>query len=681
MRVLLLIWLAILFPLKGKSLPMFQDNTPVPIVRDTIPEPADQDTIPELQLIEPLLDEAQNDTIPEGMQPDPDLTEEPEEELSDTVHVWTYSSPDGFDLAETDSTMRWVSLLNLFDRFHQERGAITYRMGTVGRMDGLELHAYESRHQNLEMEGMKLNDPLTGGVNWNRLAVHKISEFNEADYGAAYRAQTRLRDHYIIQPRTYLNFDESSFNHRSLEFSFTQNFLKTTNLELSFWDRRDGGGFQRQNVEGSQVFGRVYHQLNHNWLLRAGYINNSLDREESFGYNMTDPLFFSFNRFVETPVQSNASSKQSSADFYLQAHHRRDTTRDVSFKTGLHYQTDAWSLTSTADTAATDFRKIELFARQNLEAGPAMFSGTGRLFFLNEREKVNLSETSWAGGSFDLNGSQRFGEIGRIDANANIAAWNDGRLSTELSGRFVLNPLQGTSLSIFGGLLSRAPDIQALYWQSNQYAGNPGLENEESVLIGAEAELTLTDYLIFGLRGDLRDTENAAFIDEEGNFVTIDPYSSTSGTAWLALDSRIFEGELSGTYKNYSSTSLHPVNQLLNTSGDRLWLKGQLYWKNYLFDQATFVKAGVSGVFSPNAFRGAQFITPLNRWQHGTNELINPSYHRLDVDVSARVRWFMILLKWENVLDGVNQLGYFETTGYPMPARRFRFGIRVLFTN
>ncbi|NBC05412.1 MAG: TonB-dependent receptor, partial [Bacteroidetes bacterium] len=77
----------------------------------------------------------------------------------------------------------------------------------------------------------------------------------------------------------------------------------------------------------------------------------------------------------------------------------------------------------------------------------------------------------------------------------------------------------------------------------------------------------------------------------------------------------------------------------------------------------------------------AEFIAPLNRWQHGTNEFINPSYYRVDVDVSARVRWFMILLKWENVLDQVQQLGYFESVGYPMPGRRFRFGVRVLFTN
>src|SRR5690625_345972 len=110
-------------------------------------------------------------------------------------------------------------------------------------------------------------------------------------------------------------------------------------------------------------------------------------------------------------------------------------------------------------------------------------------------------------------------------------------------------------------------------------------------------------------------------------------------------------------------------------------LKAKLYWKNYLFERATFVKAGLVGHFSPQAYHAAEYLPELNRWQYGTQSFLNPSHTRLDAEVSARVRWFMVLLRWENVLDRVNQLGYFETVGYPMPERRFIFGLRVLFTN
>ncbi|TVQ03520.1 MAG: hypothetical protein EA359_09135 [Balneolaceae bacterium] len=599
----------------------------------------------------------------------------------DTVHIWNFAMQEGFDIAETDSTLRWIQLVNLFDRFYQQRGAITYRMGTKGRMDAMELHAFESRHLNLEMEGLRLNDPLTGAVNWNRLAVHKISEFSEADYGAVYDANVRLRDHYIIQPRTYLNFDESKFNHRNLEFSFTQNFLKTTNLELSFWDRRDGGGYSRQGVEGNQVVARLYHQLNDNWLAKFNYISNSLDRQEPFGYNISDPRFFAFNRFIESPLQSGANSTQSSNDLFIQMHHRRSIEQDVSTTFGLHYQSDAWELTTVTDSISTNFGNLELFARHQIGFRSTSATATARSFLLNEREKQNLTRTSWLGAQGELSASQGLTRFAKIDIRTRATTWNDGRLTTEISGRFVLNPTERLKLSIFGGQLSRAPDIQSLYWTSAQFFGNQDLPNEESLTAGVEAAFGLTDILTIGLRGDFRETNYGLFIGDDGQFTAIDPYEVLSGTAWLTLDSRVFEAEVSGTFKSFNSGSMNPINQILDTSGDRIWIKSHLYWKNYLFDRATYVKAGFSGVVSPQIFRTAEYITPLNRWQHGTNEFFNPSYYRVDLDVSARVRWFMILLKWENLFDRAGQLGYFESTGYPMPERRFRFGIRVLFTN
>lgn len=608
----------------------------------------------------------------------------PDEERSaqpDTVHVWNYAMQEGFEIAESDSTLRWIQLVNLFDRFYPQRGAITYRMGTKGRMDAIELHAFESRHMNLEMEGLRLNDPLTGAVNWNRLAVHKISEFREADYGAVYDAHVRLRDHYIVQPRTYLNFDESKFNHRNLEFSFTQNFLKTTNLELSFWDRRDGGGYSRQAVEGRQVVARVYHQLNENWLVKFNYVSNSLDRQEPFGYNVTDPRFFTFNRFIESPVRNGANSTQSSNDVYIQMHNRRNIHQDVSTKFGLHYQSDAWELTSPTDSVATDFAKLELFARHRAGFRNTSATATARTFILNEREKENLTVNSWLGAEGEFIGSQRLNRFMNVDARARVTTWNDGRMATEISGRIVITPIERLRLALFGGQLSRAPDIQALYWTSAQYSGNEELQNEESLSAGAEASFGLSEILTIGVRGDYRETIKGIFIGNDARFTSIDPYEVLSGTAWLTLDSRIFEGEVSGTYKTFSSAGMNPINQILNTSGDRIWIKSHFYWKNYLFDRATYVKAGLSGMLSPQIFRTAEFITPLNRWQHGTNEFFNPSYYRVDLDVSARVRWFMILLKWENLFDRAGQLGYFESTGYPMPERRFRFGIRVLFTN
>lgn len=415
-------------------------------------------------------------------------------------------------------------------------------------------------------------------------------------------------------------------------------------------------------------------------MLRAGYINNGMDREEPFGYELTNPALFSFNTFVASPNQSNSSSNQTSNDVYIQLHHRADTLSEVSSMLGLHYQVDKWSLEYNADTLATNFQKMEFFARQRLAFGSTELTGTGRTFLLSEKEEANLSETGWLGGELSGDLSQKIGRIFELNGHASMKTWDDGRTSTEYSGRLIFSPFRRIRLSGFGGLLTEAPDIQATYWQSNEYLGSANLQNEESEFMGARAEIDLFRILTLGARADIRNTTNATYV-YDGLFRNIDPYTLTSGTAWLSLNSRIFEGEVSGTYKSYSSNSLHPVNRILDESGERILIKSHLYWKNYLFDRATFVKAGISGIYSLNPYRTAEFYTPLNRWQHGTNEFINPSYYRLDANISARIRWFMVLLKWENVLDGIDQPGYFESVGYPMPGRRFRFGIRVLFTN
>lgn len=637
-----------------------------------------QDTIPPERGVEDI---AADTVLADTSQPQMVNIEQAESEEIIPVYVWEYDFRPDHIVSETDSTLRWVNILNLTDRFARRKGGMTYRTGTTGRLDGVDFHTYENRHFEAEMNGLILNDPLTGAINWNRVPIHKISSLSENSYGAVHRSEIRLRDHYLTQPRTYLNYDEGKFNYRSLEFSVTHNLNEKTNLDITFWDRRDGIGYENSIVEGNQIVIMGYHQLTDSWLLKAGFINNSMDQDQSFGYNFTDPQLFIFNRFDAQPNQFNARSDESSKDIYVQAHRRSSIDDNVQSEFGLHYQSDERRVFYSADSIATNFRNIELYANQRLEAGDFKTSVTARPFYLENREPDQLTRNEWAGvkgqvnAGYSLNGLQLYTTAGGMIRS-------DSQASTDLSARLILKPFNWFSVTAFGGYLNSAPDIQALYWQSEEFSGNEGLSNEQSVHAGVESELKLGSYISLGARSEIRNVENAVFVNPNGDFENIDPYSQLSGVGWLGLDSSLFEGELSATYKTFTSTqSNNPVNQNLANSGDRLWLTGSFYWKNYLFDRATFVKAGLIGTLSPNLYRTSDYITPLNRWQHGSSEFFNPSFTRLDLDVSARIRWFMVLLRWENLLDGVTQRGYFETVGYPMPERRFLLGLRILFTN
>jgi len=625
-------------------------------------------------------DTAGADTLQSMMQ------QESEEEVEPVIiQVWTYENQPGFKTIETDSTLRWVNTLSLTQRFYRYPGAFTYRTGTLGRMDAVQMHTFENRHFKTELDGLQINDPLTGAVNWNRVPVHKIQKMNTASYGPEFMTAIRLRDHYLVQPRTYLNFDESNYNFRNLEFAATHNVAPGTNLELSYWDRRDGIGYSRSAVEGNQILFRGYHQLSGKWLLRAGYITNSMEQQQSFGYVLNNPSLFPFNPFIATPNERGAISDESSKDIYVQTHYRRDSSRAVQTEFGFHYQTNERSLTYSADSVATDFRNIELYARQTLKKGGATAAVTARPFILSNRTD-QLMENEWLGVKGNMTGALNFGPRLELSVTGGGTIRNDSRYEVKAGGRLSWRLLTGLDVSAFGGYASESPDLQALYWQSDTFSGNSDLLNEESLTAGAKATVGLGSYFSLDGRVDVRRVEQGVFVNRTGQpvevFENIDPYTSMSATGTLNLDSPLFEGMASATYKTFeSSTSDNPVNLGLQNSGDRMWLKGSLYWKNYLFDRATFVKAGLVGMFSPNFMRSAEYIAPLNRWQQGTQELLNPQYSRVDIDVSARIRWFMVLLRWENIFDRVTQRGYFETVGYPMPEQRFILGLRILFTN
>ncbi|WP_340106345.1 hypothetical protein [Rhodohalobacter sp. 8-1] len=623
---------------------------------------------------------AGSDSLQQMMQQQAEEEEEPV-----IIQIWRYNDLPGFESTETDSSLRWVNTLNLTQRFYRYPGAFTYRTGTLGRMDAVQMHTFENRHFETELDGLQLNDPLTGAVNWNRVPVHKISTMNTSSFGPDYRTNIRLRDHYLVQPRTYLNFDESTYNFRNLEFAATHNVTPGTNIELSYWDRRDGIGYNRSVVEGNQILLRGYHQLNSRWLLRGAYITNSLEQQQPFGYVLNDPSLFPFNPFIASPNEGSASSDKSTKDIYLQTHFRRDSSRAVQTEFGFHYQTNERSLTYSADTVATDFRQIELYARQRLQKNEAKATVTVRPFFLENRTE-QLLENKWTGVKGNLTGSLAIGPALELSATGSGTFRSDSRYDVKSGARLRLSIGSGLELSAFGGYASQSPDLQALYWQSEAFSGNRDLLNEQSLTAGAEATLGLGSYFSFDGRVDLRQVEQGVFVNRTNapveEFINIDPYTSMSATGTLNLDSPLFEGMASATYKRFeSSASDNPVNIGLQNSGDRVWLKGSMYWKNYLFDRATFVKAGLVGMYSPNFMRSAEYIVPLNRWQHGTQELLNPPYSRVDIDLSARIRWFMVLLRWENIFDRVTQPGYFETVGYPMPQQRFILGLRVLFTN
>jgi len=634
----------------------------VPVLPDTV----ETDTIPALP-----------DTVEVEIQ---DIEEAMEEQLR-VVPTWPDITLPGYEIAETDSTLRWFMALDWTERLYRNPGVITYRTGRVGKPSGIDIYSYENRHQQLMVNEMNLTDPVTGQVNWNRVPIHKLSAIQINDRSYTHRANVSLREFYMVQPRTYLNFDEGKDEYRSLEFSFTHNFSPETNLELSFWDRKDGDRYPRNSMEGRQLVAKARHHLSDQLMFKAGYINNALDQQQPFGYNVFDLFAYDFNPFIATAAETNANSNYSTNDLYFQIFQRGGDDGPVMRGGGVNMMTNQWEVTFSQDTTHYNLRDVGVFAWQEFRMGESTVRARADGYALRDNSRRSLSRGTWLGWETSIDGDIQFLPWVNTRFTGAFQGRNDGRTGYEASVNLVLRPFGWLKLEGFGGTGSLIPDLQSLYWNSNEHLGNEFLQNETGMFGGASALLQLGSNIKLGLRGDSREVMNGIFINQEGSFSNIDPYINLSGAAWLEFDSQRFEGTLSATGQSFVSNSLNPVNQRLDRGGERIWLKGSFYWKNYVFNRAAYVKAGVSGMFSPGNYIPSEFVVPLNRWQHGLGDRYLPDFHRIDIDISARIRWFMLMLKWENVLDRITQLGYFEADDYPMPGNRFTLGLRVVFTN
>ncbi|MEX2573501.1 MAG: hypothetical protein WD317_04355 [Balneolaceae bacterium] len=674
-----------------ETIPVALPDTIPDVLPETIPV-ALPDTIPDV--LPETIPVALPDTIPGAppdTMPDPPLdpttdtqqdpgTAQPDE-VQTEVDVWPDARAPGYRTAETDSTLRWFMALDWTSRMYREPGVITYRTGQLGLPSGLDIHSYENRHQKLILNEMDVTNPVTGQINWNRVPIHKIRTVQISDRGYTHRSRVNLREYYTVQPRTYLNFDEGAGDYRSLEFSFTHNFDARTNVELAFWDRRDGDNQPRNELEGRQITMKARHNLTDRVVLKAGYVNNGLDHQRSFGYNVPDPAFYHFNPYNAQPVEPNANSNLTTNDLYAQIFRRPDENRPATAAAGLSYQTNNWSLEYSQDSTAYALSNMGAFGWQEFRAGESTHRVKASAYALGDGSGRSLTADSWFGWETALRSEMRIFPWlnGRLEGRHE--GRNDDRTGYEAAASLVVEPVDWFRVEGFGGTGLSIPDLQSLYWNSIDYLGNENLAGESGFHTGVLSELQLGSHISAGMRLETRDVSDGIFPDPDGTFTNIDPYTSLSATGWLNLDSPLFEGSVSATMKDFSSASANPVNIRLDQGGTRTWVKGSFYWKNYLFERATFVKAGLSGMISPGGYLPSDYVVPLNRWHHGGAGRLLPGFHRVDVDVSARIRWFMLMLRYENVLDGVQQAGYFEADSYPMPGRRLIVALRIVFTN
>ncbi|MFP8488604.1 putative porin [Gracilimonas sp. Q87] len=598
----------------------------------------------------------------------------------DPIFPWKEEFSDQAKLITTDSLLRWQIWPNWGDHQAYRSDVISFRQGTIGRVDAYHINGYQPYEQKILLDGLVINDPITGLPNYNLIPHRKIDKAVEY-YGGSYRSEIRIRDFYLLKPRSYLIYDEAGGAYRNLEFLVSRNFTQSTNLELSYWDRRGGDYYPNSNVQGNQITGRLYHHLNSKFLLRALYLRNQYNKDEPFGYIIGNPSEFPFDEFRSQPRNSSAKSEINRWDLITGIYHRKDTSSTENAGLEISYSKNNKELFFVIDTLSQNIRSFSPRAFKKMDLGSLHLRVEGRAAFQIADDNTSLSVSDWSiyNGEItaDFGLSNKLNLFGRAGTSFDS---NDNSGYETVVG-VNLNPVTWIKLKVSGNSFSNIPSVQSQFWEGSGYSGNPDLENETGYSGTGDLKMSVNSKLEFGLKGRYKVSQNSVWISSDSSFTNSPDYDQMTGTFYGDFENHLFEFSSSATLQQFNYMEADPLNSPINEHDQILWVRNSAFVKGYVFDRAAYLKMGFKTLLSPFAYGSRTYNTELGIWQGNSIEQDIPPFFRMDAELSARVRGIMVVMRWENALDGFGQAGYFEAAGFPMPPRRLLVGIRAQFRN
>ncbi len=601
------------------------------------------------------------------------------EEIIKTVAFWNRGKDAIDKTVNTDSLMRWQFWPNWGDFYANRKDVIPYRLGTIGRQDAFTINGYSSYEQQLYLDDLQLNDPITGLLNYNLVPHLKLGNVNES-YINILKTNIYTKNYYLTKPRSFLNYDEGGEGYRNLEFVITQNTSPTTNFELSYWDRREDGYYPNSKVNGSQIFGKLNHHITDRYFLQFMLLRNQFDRDESFGYNIGDPNVFEFNEFTTQPNQQSAKSEFLRNDIKIGIYSRGDSTQNEDGGLIITKSRNDYNLKFTADTLFWDVNEYKAKLFKKISLAGIDLKGDLEGYHTAVKDSSVLAINNWGGLNFtgDIN-SNITNKLG-LYLNGNYHVRDDGKSTTAISGgiKIVARKLE----TQFGySIESRMPGIQNMYWLARDYTGNKNLANEEIQSIYASINYGIGEKISLGAAGRFKKVDDAILLADDHTFQNEGNYTKINASVFARYNSGLFDIESSAVMEQIMEQTYLPDMVNLNAMDNLLLLRNSVFLKGYVFDKAAFIKAGIRTIFSTNYYHSKTYNTALHYWQNSSLEQPIPGYFRLDAELSARVRAIMVYVTWENALDGLGQAGYFETAGYPLWPRRLLVGIRAQFIN
>ena len=609
----------------------------------------------------------------------------------DPVDPLTMRDPVAFQQVSNDSLSRWQLWSDQGEWVSRQPGVISAQLGGLGRNDGFLIRGHDSRHQRLWREGIPMNERIFGSANRKRLPHYsRIATVHENTAPLRYHSEFQTVRYHVARPLTFINYEQTSFEYRSTEGFLARNITPSTNISMAYWGKNEGQSYRNRTMGGRNAEVTLYHFLTDSWMVEGGVHYSGIQLGEPESYRPYDMFNFLFNRFEAVPDQPQGRSSMRNSLFRVTAYHRTGPDREATTRVSLYHDRYRRSHYDNADSAFVRTLTTGVAGRHHLLIGPIELQGDiySEWSVIDQDRFETMDIDSWvyteARGTLSLplpNRSRLYGWM--------QSGWRtDGHADAEIGAGIDWRLFYGLSLYGSYAFGEQMPRPGHLYRTRSAISGSEGLSNE-TIHRGAAGIRLDTPSWNAGAEMHASHHRNPIMVGADSVFVQPGPYLAAGATAWLGYDGNRLEFSLSGTFLQYFADGAGTESQLLDRSGQRMWTRASIYYKNYVFNQAAFLKTGFYVQASPTLYRSSQYYPAMDYWDpnswHPSPDITEaqplPEFVRLDFDLTARVRSAIFLLRMENALDNWLLPGYFETAWQPMPSNRLRFGIRWVLRN
>ena len=600
-----------------------------------------------------------------------------------TKSVVFYIQPIGSKLLFSDSLARWNLYNSASEFLYWNTGSQHFRTSSFLRSTYSLFPAQFEKEWRID--GLVHRNTLGNRINSNLLSFKRLDQL-WLDYLGDFSLYTKR--YYLPKPITVLEAEEGDYGYLNVFGSFAAPISQQQSIELSLWNRSEDDEFLNSSTQAKNMTLFYRYQLDdfHQLEFHAEYI--SAQFKEPDGYWVEPVSFFTYDRFNSRPQRSRARSSLRDARYHIDyiRENKNLFTHSTLF---LNLQrrfvkaaedeelVNAEFLSSAADTVDWNVRQLGIQTISTINFWGTANSVTLTSSLLSSNQQFYSMDLS--GGLNDLmwnetelfirSKTQKWGfnvQTGRM-LNYNSINGYSGKTITNLSyptnkneynfnyfSKFKQQPLYSRK---WNSLTLKGKDLRTTYHFGTGLGWTKKGDNI-SLITEFHASYKTGDY---GLR--------------DSTFFVSHPYWSSSMSSELQTTFWKFNAS-----NNLSLTYFMGKNDFWPTQL-MIWNRSHIYYEDYFFKKATFVKTGFSLAFSPLSYATPRYNIMLDDWNQPDENQTIPGFVKLDFELSARVRGLFFYLRWENLTQGILNNGYFETYPYPMFARRLRFGIKTIFVN